>query len=125
MSTQTVYLCASSDLLDAGDAVPFDLRYFGRVCRGFAVRIEGRVHAYLNQCAHVPIELDYLPNRVFDDTGRWLMCATHGAIYSPSTGRCMGGPCRGGLVKIELTEAAGSVHWHTSDTLQPIENCDE
>lgn len=120
-----MYLCASSELVEAGDAVAFELRYYGRVCRGFAVRFEGRAYAYLNQCTHVPMELDYQPNRVFDETGHWLMCATHGAIYSPTTGHCMGGPCRGGLVKIALTEAACAVHWHTSDKLQPIENSDE
>ena len=26
---------------------------------------------------------------------RTLVCATHGAIYEPDTGRCIGGPCVG------------------------------
>lgn len=125
VTTRRVYLCASDELVEAGDAVPFDLRYGAHACRGFAVRFEGQAHAYLNRCTHVPIELDYQPNRVFDDAGQWLVCATHGATYSPASGRCMGGPCRGGLIKIAVTEAQGQVHWHTSDVLQPIENTDE
>ena len=32
-----------------------------------------------------------------------------------------GGPCRGGLVKIELTESDGVVHWHTAYNLRPVE----
>ena len=95
--------------------------YCGRTARGFAIRFDGQVYAYLNQCAHVPMEMDYQPNRFFDSTGRFLMCATHGAIYRPETGECRGGPCRGGLIKIALTERNGVVHWHTADNLQPIE----
>jgi nitrite reductase/ring-hydroxylating ferredoxin subunit len=67
------------------------------------------------------MEMDYQPNRFFDSTGRWLMCATHGAHLPPETGECRGGPCRGGLIKIALTEINGVVHWHTASNLQPIE----
>jgi hypothetical protein len=45
---------------------------------------EGQVHAYLNRCTHVAMEMDYQPNRFFDDTGHWLLCATHGAAYRPT-----------------------------------------
>ena len=117
----TVPLCHGADLADGGEAVPFDVRYCGQTCRGFAIRFEGQVVAYLNRCAHVPMGMDYQPNRFFDSTGRWLMCATHGAMYRPETGECIGGPCRGGLVKIALTESDGVVHWHTSHNLKPIE----
>ena len=114
-------LCNSTDLVDCGEAVPFDVTYCGRASRGFAIRFEGQPYAYLNQCAHVPMEMDYQPNRIFDSTGQWLMCATHGAIYRPQTGECRGGPCRGGLIKIALTEQNGIVHWHTAFNLQPLE----
>jgi nitrite reductase/ring-hydroxylating ferredoxin subunit len=118
---QAILLCDSTDLVEGGDAVPFDVVYLGQACRAFAVRFEGEVHAYLNRCTHVPMELDYQPNRIFDDSGRWLLCATHGAAYQPATGDCMGGPCRGGLVKIALSEADGKVHWHTAPQLQTVE----
>lgn len=116
-----IALCNSADLVNSGDAVPFDVLYWGRASRGFAIRFEGQVYGYLNQCTHVPMEMDYQPNRFFDSTGHWLMCSTHGAMYRPQTGACMGGPCRGGLVKIALTERDGVVHWHTAHNLQPIE----
>ena len=114
-------LCNSADLQDSGEAVPFDVVYCGRSSRGFAIRFEGKVYAYLNQCAHVPMEMDYQPNRFFDSTGQYLMCATHGAMYRPQTGMCSGGPCRGGLIKIALTESDGVVHWHTAHNMQPLE----
>lgn len=117
----SVALCRSAELADGGNAVPFDVNYAGQTCRAFAVRFEGRPHAYLNRCTHVAMELDWQPNRVFDDSGQWLLCASHGAAYSPDTGACSGGPCHGGLVKIDLSERDGLVFWHTSYKLKAIE----
>lgn len=117
-----IALCSSADLVDGGDAVPFDVVFDGQACRAFAIRFEGQVHAYLNRCAHVAMELDWQPNRFFDEGGRWLVCGTHGAVYRPDTGACAGGPCRGGLVKIAVTEREGVVHWHTDPNLQPAES---
>ncbi len=119
--SSAIALCNAGDLQDGGDAVPFDVMYQGQTCRAFAIRYAGKPHAYLNRCAHVPMEMDYQPNRFFDSTGHWLICATHGALYNPATGHCAGGPCRGGLVKISLQETDGVVHWHTSHNLKPLE----
>jgi nitrite reductase/ring-hydroxylating ferredoxin subunit len=94
--------------------------YAGQTWRAFAIRYRGGVHAYLNRCTHVAMELDWQPNRFFDDTGQWLLCGTHGAAYRPDTGACAGGPCRGALVRIEVTERGGVVHWHTAWNLQPV-----
>jgi nitrite reductase/ring-hydroxylating ferredoxin subunit len=116
-----IALCNSADLLDGGLAVPFDVIYHGQSCRAFAIRYQGQAHAYLNRCSHVAMEMDYQPNHFYDYTGRRLMCATHGAIYQPDTGACRGGPCRGGLVKIDLLECDGVVHWHTAYNLKPAE----
>ncbi len=111
-------LCASQALQDSDLAVPFDVVYLGRPCRAFAVRFEGKVYAYLNRCAHVPMEMDHQPNQFFDFSGQWLICSTHGAMYRPETGECRGGPCRGGLVVVAVTEEGGQVYWHTSRFIQ-------
>lgn len=116
-----ILLCRSADLIDGGLAVSFDVVYGGQTCRAFAIRFEGRVHGYLNRCSHVAMEMDYQPGRFFDDSGQWLLCATHGAVYRPDTGACAGGPCRGGLIRIELSENDGVVRWHTDHNLQPVE----
>ncbi len=113
-------LCPGSDLLNGGRAVPFEVVYAGQTCRAFAIRYQGQAHAYLNRCTHVAMELDWQPNRLFDDTGRWLLCASHGATYAPDTGACAGGPCRGGLVKIELVEQGGLLLWRSQYNLQPL-----
>ena len=121
MAEALVPLCQSRELLDGGLAVPFDVVFAGQTCRAFAVRFEGQVQAYLNRCTHVAMEMDYQPDRFFDTDGRWLLCATHGATYAPDTGECVGGPCRGGLVKITLSESQGVVHWHTAHNLKPLD----
>ena len=115
--TAGIFLCNSADLVNSAEAVSFDVRYGSRNCRAFAIRYEGRVYAYLNRCAHVPMEMDFVPNRFFDMSGEYLICATHGALYHPQTGACRGGPCRGGLIKIEVSERNGLVHWHTGANL--------
>jgi nitrite reductase/ring-hydroxylating ferredoxin subunit len=116
-----IALCASADLQDGGQAVSFDLIYGGQTCRAFAIRYRAQVHAYLNRCTHVAMEMDWQPDRFFDDTGQWLLCASHGAAYRPDSGQCAGGPCKGGLIRIDLSEAQGVVFWHPSYIARPLQ----
>ena len=103
-------LCQSSDLVDSALAVPFDVTYQGQTCRAFAIRYQGHIHAYLNRCSHVPMEMDYQPDRFFDQSGQWLICATHGAMYAPDSGYCVQGPCRGArLEPVAVIERDGGV----------------
>ena len=119
--SEAIALCNSQQLVEGGEAVPFDIQYAGQTMRAFAIRFEGMAHAYLNRCAHVAMEMDWQPNRFFDDSGRWLLCATHGAAYQPDTGECAGGPCTGGLVKIVLIERDGVVYWQPDHLSKPVE----
>jgi len=57
----SIPLCNSSDLVNSGLAVPFDVVYCGQTCTAFAIRYQGTAHAYLNRCSHVAMEVDYLP----------------------------------------------------------------
>lgn len=114
-------LCRSTELVDGGTGVPFDVVYAGQTCRAFAVRYQGQAHAYLNRCTHVAMELDWRPNHFFDETGQHLVCATHGAVFRPDTGQCVGGPGRGPLVRIELQENDGVVFWRSQYNLRPFE----
>jgi nitrite reductase/ring-hydroxylating ferredoxin subunit len=114
-------LCNSADLVERGMAVPFDVVYAGQTCLAFAVRFDGQVRAYLNRCTHVAMEMDMRPHEFFDSSRQFLICSTHGATHDPLSGACRGGPCRGGLISIKLSEADGVVHWHTAYNLQPLE----
>ena len=85
------------------------------------IRFEGQVQAYLNRCSHVAMEMDWQVDRFFDDSGRWLLCASHGAAYRPDTGACAGGPCKGGLIRISVSEVQGVVFWHPTYIARPLE----
>ncbi|MDD5177355.1 MAG: Rieske 2Fe-2S domain-containing protein [Sterolibacterium sp.] len=103
-------ICASSDLLDAGAAVRFSVERHGIVEPAFVVRYGGAVYAYLNRCAHVPVELDWQPGQFFDLSGLYLICATHGALYSPASGSCLEGRCNGkGLIPLSIVERDGHI----------------
>lgn len=117
-SMQRYFLCRSEALSERGAAVDFEVMYESQPQSAFAVRFDGQVHAYLNRCNHVPMELDFQRNQFFDSDGELLICATHGAVYAPDSGQCLGGPCRGGLVKIDVSETDGQVYWHTSALVQ-------
>ena len=48
------------------------------------------------------------------------MCATHGALYEPDTGRCAGGPCRGGkLLPIRVIEQDQKISWQPDEFVRP------
>jgi nitrite reductase/ring-hydroxylating ferredoxin subunit len=105
-----VVVCAGSALAEGGDGVRFVVRRGGEDAPAFAIRHDGRVYAYVNRCAHVGVELDWQPGRFFDADGMVLICSTHGALYDPATGACLGGPCRGGgLVALPVEEIDGEV----------------
>jgi nitrite reductase/ring-hydroxylating ferredoxin subunit len=113
-------LCASAELGERGRGVVFDLLLYGRPARGFALRIDGRAVGYVNQCAHVPVEMDWREGEFLDLERRWIVCAVHGATYDPRTGHCVAGPCVGARLKrIALSETDGSVYWYPSPDLSP------
>jgi nitrite reductase/ring-hydroxylating ferredoxin subunit len=115
-------LCDSQSLADGGRGVRFTVFYRGEPVPAFAVRHRGNAHAYLNRCAHVAMELDWQPGDFFEPDAEFLMCATHGALYDPATGACMGGACsgHGGLRRIDLVERSEQVYWVPDAQAQPM-----
>ena len=90
-----VFVCDSDAVQEGGRGVRFPVTAFGDKATGFVVRYDGKAYAYLNRCAHVPIELDWAQGEFFESSGLYLMCSTHGATFEPATGLCTGGPCVG------------------------------
>jgi nitrite reductase/ring-hydroxylating ferredoxin subunit len=105
-------ICASGALADSGLGVRFEVEHLGEAAPAFAIRYAGRVHAYLNRCGHVAMELDWQEGAFFDVDARYLLCSSHGATYDAQSGRCLGGPCRGTpLVKLRVEERDGNVYF--------------
>lgn len=103
-------ICTSADLPDGGKGVRFNVVWQGRPTPAFVVRHQGVVHAFLNQCGHLPVELDWQEGEFFDEAGVYLICATHGALYSPQDGRCVTGRCSGkGLTSLPVEERGNQI----------------
>lgn len=101
---------ASDALAERGPAIRFEVDEQGLPAPAFAIRYRGRAYAYVNRCAHVSLELDFMPGHFFDTSGEYLICATHGALYDPGSGRCAGGPCNGeGLEALRVVERDGRI----------------
>ncbi len=119
------FLCPADALVDGGSGVRFTVELNTRQVGAFAVRFDGAVHGYLNQCAHVPMELDWLEGQFFESSGLYLICATHGAMYEPDSGLCVGGPCRGAsLAKLRIEERDGNVFWVPEAPYHPADTAD-
>jgi nitrite reductase/ring-hydroxylating ferredoxin subunit len=122
---EAVHLCAAHELVERGRARVFVVLQYRVPARAFALRFDGRVVAYLNRCVHVPAEMDWQPGEFLDGDRRFILCATHGAAYEPTDGRCVGGPCaRGRLTSIAVDERDGQVYWYPSPDIRPVA-CDE
>jgi nitrite reductase/ring-hydroxylating ferredoxin subunit len=78
-----------------GQSKKFTLRRGARDVPALLVNFEGQHFAYINRCPHTGITLDWVDNKFFSSDERYLMCATHGAVFEPPTGECIWGPCLG------------------------------
>lgn len=103
-------------LEDGGHGLVFEVRFKDHPeempnIPAFAIRYQGQVKVYKNVCGHIAVNLDFVKGQFFDESGEFLVCSTHGALYQANTGKCMGGPCYGvGLEPIESEEKEGILY---------------
>ena len=81
--------------IEHGKSKKFTLRRGQREIEALLVNFKGKHFAYINRCPHTGITLDWVNNQFFSSDNRYLMCATHGAVFEPPTGECIWGPCVG------------------------------
>jgi nitrite reductase/ring-hydroxylating ferredoxin subunit len=99
--------CAAS-ALPPGRTTAFRLeRAGGGTVAAFIVNHGGRHFAYVNRCPHAGTPLDLWPNEFLTEDGGYLICATHGAVFEPDTGRCLEGPCPGARLEALRVEQDG------------------
>jgi len=116
-------ICPADAVANGGKGVRFPVLAGGQAATGFVVRHGGTAYAYLNRCAHVPIELDWAEGEFFESSGLYLMCSTHGAVYVPESGLCAGGPCKGGRLRpISVSERDGQLYWQPDEYVTPVAN---
>ena len=108
MTESTSYkkrICERVTLRDGGIGTRFEIERDGQRIACIAFAFAGDVYAYRNHCPHRGTELDWQPGEVFDESGLYLVCATHGAVFEPASGLCVGGPCHGanlGKIPIQI-----------------------
>ena len=94
MTTPDHWRGAAADLTP-GHTAKFRFECAGKRVNGFVVNHDGGYHAYVNRCPHVGTPLDLWENEFLSEDAREIICATHGAVFDPPTGRCTAGPCVG------------------------------
>ncbi|ARU58590.1 Rieske (2Fe-2S) domain-containing protein [Oleiphilus messinensis] len=89
-NTQRTLLC-SIDEIEPNNARGFEIQ--GQSI--LVVRHETQVYAYLNQCPHTGVELNWMPDRFMDLEKEYIQCSVHGALFKINNGLCIAGPCQG------------------------------
>lgn len=89
--------------------------------RGFVVRLQREIYAYANVCPHQRHPLNLTPNGFFTLDKAALLCSSHGAIFKPETGECIGGPCLGKSLKKLATRIEDEVIYVTAPDTQSAE----
>ena len=62
---------------------------------GFVVRTGDAVVGYVDHCPHWGLPLTRKLDAYLTDDGRYVDCTWHGALFRPSDGYCVSGPCVG------------------------------
>lgn len=78
----------------------------------FVLRSRDSVFAYLNLCAHLPMQLDWIPGQFLTMDKSHIVCSSHGAEFTIEKGECVFGPCPAGsgLVSIPVIERDGWIY---------------
>lgn len=103
-------ICRADQLVDGGLAVRFTVAFSEtkRDLACFAIAYNGGVYAYVNSCPHRSTELDWQAGQVFEESGLYLICATHGALFEPDSGLCVDGPCHGAQLQPLAIRVSGN-----------------
>lgn len=77
----------------------------------FAVQRQGQWVVYRNQCPHLGINLEWMPDQFLDSDGCLIQCAMHGALFLIETGECISGPCSGQSLQAVAHEIRDGQLW--------------
>ena len=61
----------------------------------FVVRKDELVRAFVNECPHTGVQLNWSPDEFTSEDGSLIVCSTHGALFELEDGYCSFGPCTG------------------------------
>jgi nitrite reductase/ring-hydroxylating ferredoxin subunit len=87
-------LCRLDEIASPG-ARGFTFRAGEYLFAGFIVRVGSEVRGWIDRCPHAGMPLALMPGRYLTREGDLVLCASHGALFRPLDGVCVGGPCTG------------------------------
>ena len=96
--TSKTALCAVEDIED-GQARGFEVKDIEGGPLILVARQGDKLFGYINSCPHLGAPIDWAPDKFMDQTGKYLRCATHGALFVVDTGQCVWGPCEGDALR--------------------------
>lgn len=110
---EVVITVCRADALGENQTAKFRIGSGKDAREGFVIRHEGVVHAYRNECRHIPLTMDWVENRFLSRDRCWIQCSTHGARYQIATGLCVAGPPAGkSLHRLPVEIVDGSIVVH-------------
>ena len=65
----------------------------------FLIYFQQHCYAYENSCPHTGVTLNWQAEQFFSFDGLYLQCSLHGALFEPTSGVCIRGPCAGSRLK--------------------------
>lgn len=96
--------------IDDGDARGFDITLENESVAIICFRQGQQVFAYKNSCPHTGVNLEWLPDKFLDDSRKYFVCSTHGALFQLEDGYCVTGPCHGeSLTPLVVSVEAGEL----------------
>lgn len=87
------YVCKIDDL--QGKTTGVELETPKGLIKIIVLKLNDKITAFINQCPHTGVNLEWRAHQFLDSSGNLLQCATHGALFEIVTGECIQGPCHG------------------------------
>lgn len=87
-------LCRLDALSDPG-ARGFCFDLGDEMFQGFVVRQGDAVFGWRDRCPHLGLPLTLGDDRYLTREGGFILCCSHGALFQPTDGLCVAGPCVG------------------------------
>lgn len=111
MNQTLLYTFENKDSLSVGESFAFDLpkdlskELISKGSQGFIHRHDTGFSAFVNNCPHVNLPLDFDDGKFYFDDVPGLLCRVHGAVFNEKSGECVDGPCRGkSLLSLKIEE---------------------
>lgn len=101
MNKTLLYSYDNKDSLQVGESFVFELPaelsrdLISKGDQAFIHRHSSGFSAFVNNCPHVNLPLDFDDGRFYFDDVPGLLCRVHGAVFNEKSGECVDGPCRG------------------------------